>query len=77
MANTITIRTDNDIEHALGVLIQDGASRSTAIRQAILEAAARRERAADLVRAALRMPIGEPDGVVIADQLARERAGER
>ena len=47
MADTITIRTDDETEHALDVLTHDGSSRSAAIRQAVLEAASRRERAAE------------------------------
>ena len=45
MADTITIRTDEETEHALDVLTREGTSRSAAIRQALLEAASRRERA--------------------------------
>jgi Arc/MetJ-type ribon-helix-helix transcriptional regulator len=77
MADTITIRTDAETEHALEVLTQEGASRSAAIRQAVLEAAARRERAAEMRRAALRMELGEPDGADVAGELSRDRAGER
>ena len=47
MADTITIRTDDETEHALDLLTRDGSSRSAAIRQAVLEAARRRERAAE------------------------------
>jgi len=50
MADTITIRTDDETEHALDVLTHDGISRSAAIRQAVLEAAGRRERAARMRR---------------------------
>ena len=46
MTETITIRTDADTERALDILTRDGSSRSLVIRQAVLEAAARRERAA-------------------------------
>ena len=77
MAETITIRTDAATEHALDVLTEGGASRSAAIRQAVLEAAQRRERAEALRRAVLRMPLGEPDGVSVADELARERDAGR
>ncbi len=77
MAETITIRTDQATEHALDVLTHDGASRSAAIRQAVLEAAARRERAAEMRRAVLGMPLGEPDGVNVADELSRSREAER
>jgi Arc/MetJ-type ribon-helix-helix transcriptional regulator len=77
MADTITIRTDEETEHALDVLTNDGSSRSAAIRQAVLEAAHRRERAADMRRAVLRMDLGEPDGLNVAEELARDRVSER
>ncbi len=77
MTDTITIRTDEETEHALDVLTSDGSSRSAAIRQAVLEAARRLERAADMRRAVLRMDLGEPDGVNVAEELARDRVGER
>ncbi|HWD80623.1 MAG TPA: hypothetical protein VG497_17130 [Kribbella sp.] len=77
MAETITIRTDAETEHALSVLTHDGSSRSAVIRRAVLEAALRRERAAEMRRAVLRMPIGEPDGVDVGAELARERDGDR
>jgi hypothetical protein len=77
MADTITIRTDTETDHALDVLTHDGMSRSAAIRQAILEAASRRERAAQMRREILRMDLGTPDGVNVADELARDRASER
>jgi hypothetical protein len=77
MAETITIRTDAATEHALEVLTHDGSSRSAAIRDAVLDAAARRERAAEMRRSVLRMPLGEPDGVNVADELARSREDER
>lgn len=77
MTETITFRTDDATEHALDVLTQGGASRSAAIRQAVLEAAARRERAAEMRRAALRMPLGEPDGVNVAEELSSARSQER
>jgi predicted transcriptional regulator len=77
MADTITIRTDDETEHALEVLTHDGRSRSAAIRQAVLEAADRRERAAEMRREALRLDLGQPDGVNVAEELARDRASER
>jgi hypothetical protein len=77
MADTITIRTDDETEHALDVLTNGGISRSAAIRQAVLEAASRRERAAQMRREVLRMDLGQPDGVNIADELARDRSDER
>jgi predicted transcriptional regulator len=77
MADTITIRTDDETEHALDVLTAGGVSRSAAIRQAVLEAASRRERAAQIRREVLRMDLGQPDGVNIAEELARDRSDER
>jgi Arc/MetJ-type ribon-helix-helix transcriptional regulator len=77
MPETITIRTDESTEHALDVLTHDGTSRSAAIRQAVLETAARRERAAEMRRAILAMPLGEPDGINVADELSRAREAER
>ena len=77
MADTITVRTDDETEHALDVLTQGGVSRSAAIRQAVLETASRRERAALMRREVLRMDLGEPDGVNVAEELARDRSGER
>jgi hypothetical protein len=59
MADTITIRTDDET-----------------IRQAVLEAASRRERAAEMRREVLRMDLGQPDGVNVAEELARDRASE-
>jgi Arc/MetJ-type ribon-helix-helix transcriptional regulator len=77
MADTITIRTDEETEHALDVLTREGTSRSAAVRQALLEAASRRERAARMRREVLRMDLGQPDGVNVAQELARDRAAER
>ncbi len=77
MADTITIRTDVETEHALDVLTRGGLSRSAAIRQAVLEAAGRQERAARMRREVLRMELGEPDGINVAEELATERSGER
>jgi hypothetical protein len=77
MADTITIRTDEETEHALDVLTRGGVSRSAAIRQAVLEAASRRERAAQMRREVLRMELGQPDGINVTDELTRDRSGER
>jgi predicted transcriptional regulator len=77
MADTITIRTDEETEHALDVLTHGGVSRSAAIRQAVLEAAGRRERAAQMRREVLQMDLGQPDGINVADELVRDRSGER
>lgn len=76
MADTITIRTDEETEHALDVLTRDGRSRSAAIRHSVLQAAMRQERAAEMRRAALRMDLGEPDGINVAEELSRARDDE-
>jgi hypothetical protein len=76
MADTITIRTDDETEHALDVLTHGGISRSAAIRQAVLEAASRRERAARMRREVLRTDLGAPDGINVAEELARDRSSE-
>jgi hypothetical protein len=60
-----------------GGVAHDGSSRSAAIRQAVLEAASRRERAVEMRRDVLRMNLGQPDGVNVAEELTRDRAGER
>ena len=77
MADTITIRSDAETEHALAVLTEEGASRAAAIRQAVIEAANRKERAAAMRRAVLAMPLGDPDGVDVAAEIARSRGEER
>lgn len=77
MADTITIRTDDETERALDVLTRGGVSRSAAIRQAVLETADRRERAAQMRREVLQMDLGQPDGINVADELVRDRSGER
>jgi predicted transcriptional regulator len=77
MADTITIRSDTETERALDILTHDGSSRSAAIRRAVLESAMRQERAAAMRRAVLSMPLGEPDGINIADEISRSRGEER
>jgi Arc/MetJ-type ribon-helix-helix transcriptional regulator len=76
MTETIRIRLDADTKHALDILTSDGSSRSAAVRQAVLEAAAQ-ERAAEMRRAVLQTDLGEFDGVNIAGELARFRENER
>lgn len=76
MAETVTIRTDTDTEHALDVLTRDGTNRSEAIRQAVLEAAMRRERLVEMKRAFLRRPMPAPDGTNLAEDIVREREGQ-
>ena len=63
--------------HPIPAIHTSQALLSAAIRQAVLEAASRRERAAEMRRAVLRMDLGPPDGVNVADELARDRAAER
>ena len=75
MADTVTIRVDVETARALDVLTRDGTNRSEAIRQALLEAATRRERLGEMKRAFLRQPLPAPDGVNLADDIAREREG--
>jgi hypothetical protein len=77
VADTITFRTDADTERALDTLTRGGGSRSAAIREALLEAAMRRDRGAALRLAVLRMSLGEPDGINAADELAAARDDER
>ena len=48
-----------------------------AAAQAVIEAALRKERAAAMRRAVLRMPLGEPDGIDIAAEIAHSREDER
>jgi hypothetical protein len=43
----------------------------------VLESAMRKERAAAMRRAVLSMPLGEPDGVNVADEISRSRGEER
>lgn len=77
MADTITIRLDAETEHALQILTEDDTSRSAVVRQAVLELGKRKERAEAMRRAVLRMPLGEPDGVNVADELAGMREQDR
>jgi len=76
MADTITIRTDADTEHALDVLTRGGANRSEAIRHAVLEAALRQERLTEMKRAFLRRSMPPPDGIDLAGDIVRERDGD-
>jgi hypothetical protein len=75
--NCKTNRTDDKTEHAPDVLTAGGISRSAAIRQAVIEAASRRECAAQMRREVLRMDLGQSDEVNVAEELARDRSGER
>ncbi|WP_405062848.1 hypothetical protein OG474_14755 [Kribbella sp. NBC_01505] len=69
----ITIPVDAELERARGVLTRDGRSRETAVRQAVVEAARRMERAAGRRREVLRMPIGTMDGVDLGAEISGER----
>jgi hypothetical protein len=73
MADVISLRVDAEIERALDVLTRDGQARSTAIRQAVIAAAVRRERAAGRRREVLRIPLGDPDGIDVGAELSRDR----
>lgn len=77
MADTITIRLDDETSHALDVLTHGGVSRPAAIRQAVIEAGMRAERAAAMKRAILRMDLGKPDGVDVAQLIAAGREEDR
>lgn len=76
MADTITIRPDAETSRALDILTREGISRSAAIRQAIIEAGMRAERAAALKRAILHMDLGEADGTDIAQLIAADRESQ-
>ncbi|MFL6111251.1 MAG: hypothetical protein ACJ786_07855 [Catenulispora sp.] len=75
-AETITIRTNPALDHALEILTADGTNRSAAITAAVVEAAQRRERAAAMRRAVLQMPRVPNTGVSMADEIIRERYGD-
>ncbi|HEY3905053.1 MAG TPA: hypothetical protein VGM14_14170 [Streptosporangiaceae bacterium] len=77
MTETATFRTDNETEHAADALTSEGISRSAAIREAAIHTGERREHAAQWRRAVLAMDIGEPDGIDVAAELARDRGDER
>jgi hypothetical protein len=59
----------------LDVLTRDGTNRSEAIREAVLEAAVRRERLVEMKRAFLRRPMPAPDGANLSNDIVREREG--
>ena len=68
--STLTIRTDPEVERALDTLTSGGASRSEAVRSAILEAerALRRAR----MRAEAEQLRNDPDDVAASRALAEE-----
>ena len=73
MAETITFRTDADVEHALEVLTRDGENRLEAVRRVILAEAKRREHMAAAWEAFLTRPLASPDGRSAAEEIIRER----
>jgi hypothetical protein len=75
MADTIIIHTDAELEHALEILTQGGVSRADAVQQAVRDAASRRKRAMGMRHAVLRMPLGEPDGLNLAEEIIRSKDG--
>jgi hypothetical protein len=77
VTETIKIQADAEVERALDVLTSGGISRSAAVRQAVIRAAERGERDAELRRDVLAMAIGEPDGIDVAAELSRDRGDKR
>ncbi|MBK8464138.1 MAG: hypothetical protein IPL36_14325 [Nigerium sp.] len=67
---TLTIRTDAAVERALDALTRDGASRSEAARNAILEAERAQRRAR--MRAEAEELRNDPDDVAASRKLAAE-----
>jgi hypothetical protein len=72
---TLTIRTDAEVERALGVLTSEGQSRSEAARSAILEAERSHRRAR--LRAEAEELRNDPDDVAASRALAAEMEGLR
>ncbi len=68
--NTLTIRTDSEVEHALEELTRTGRSRSEAVRAAILDAERAQRRA--LLRAEAEELRNDPDDVAASRALAAE-----
>lgn len=68
--NTLTIRTDPEVERALASLTRDGGSRSEVARLAILEAERAHRRAR--LRAEAEDLRNDPDDVAAAQELAAE-----
>jgi predicted transcriptional regulator len=60
MAKAVSVRLDDEALRALAQLEAGGSTRSTAIRDAIVEAAARRRRA-DMLRAEVEEVAADPD----------------
>lgn len=68
--NTLTIRTDAEVEHALDALVGEGATRSQAVRAAILETERAHRRAR--MRAEAEALRDDPDDVRASRELAAE-----
>lgn len=73
--SSLTMRTDKAVEEALATLTASGRSRSEAARQAILEAAKAKRRAA--LRAEAESLLDDPDDVAQSRRLAAEMDGIR
>jgi hypothetical protein len=67
---TLTIRTDAEVERALGALTREGVSRSEAARAAILEAERAHRRAR--LRAEAESLRNDPEDVAASRELAAE-----
>lgn len=70
MAGTITFRPDEDATRALAVLTKDGTSISTAVREALIEAA--RRKATSLVRAEAEALVADEKDRAEAMQVLRD-----
>ena len=68
--NTLTIRTDPEVERALESLTRDGRSRSEAVRAAILTA--EREKRRSRMRAEAEALRDDPEDVAASRELAAE-----
>lgn len=68
--NTLTIRTDDEVERALEALTSDGQSRSAAARSAILEAERTQRRAR--LRAEAEELRNDPGDAIASRELAAE-----
>lgn len=70
MADTITFRPDDDAARALDVLTRDGTAVSTAVRQALIDAA--RERARASLRAEAEALVADEHDRAEAAQVLRD-----
>lgn len=73
--STLTIRTDAEVERALDALTSAGASRSQAVRQAILDAERANRRAR--LRAEAEQLRDDPDDVAASRAMAAEMDAQR